>query len=115
MKDLLEEAYEKADPKFLSLVECYASGKSDDEIRDMVYKLYQAAMSHPYPEEWLEECMEVYRVQTIEELRETSWIQLLWETLDEKLDQAEALTESARKICNEPDGLIFMTKHLLMT
>ena len=56
MKDLLEEAYEKADPKFLSLVECYASGKSDDEIRDMVYKLYQAAMSHPYPEEWLEEC-----------------------------------------------------------
>ena len=77
MKDLLEEAYEKADPKFLSLVECYASGKSDDEIRDMVYKLYQAAMSHPYPEEWLEECMEVYRVQTIEELRETSWIQLL--------------------------------------
>ena len=113
MKDLLEEAYEKADPKFLSLVECYASGKSDDEIRDMVYKLYQAAMSHPYPEEWLEECMEVYRVQTIEELRETSWIQLLWETLDEKLDQAEALTESARKICNEPDGPYFYDEALV--
>ena len=113
MKDLLEEAYEKADPKFLSLVECYASGKSDDEIRDMVYKLYQAAMSHPYPEEWLEECMEVYRVQTIEELRETNWIQLLWETLDEKLDQAEALTESARKICNEPDGPCFYDEALV--
>ena len=113
MKDLLEEAYEKADPKFLSLVECYASGKSDDEIRDMVYKLCQAAMSHPYPEEWLEECMEVYRVQTIEELRETSWIQLLWETLDEKLDQAEALTESARKICNEPDGPYFYDEALV--
>ena len=113
MKDLLEEAYEKAEPGFLSLVECYASGKSDDEIRDMVYKLYQAAMSHPYPEEWLEECMEVYRVETIEELRETSWIRLLWETLDEKLDQAEALTERARKLCSEPDGPYFYDEALI--
>ena len=112
MKDLLEQAYEEADPKFLSLVECYASGKSDDEIRDMVYKLYQAAMSHPYPEEWLEECMEVYRVQTIEELRETNWIQLLWETLDEKMDQAEALTEDARKLCADPDGPYFYDEAL---
>ena len=104
MKDLLEEAYEKADPKFLSLVECYASGKSDDEIREMVYKLYNAAMSHPFPEEWLEECLNVYQVENIEDLRKTNWICLLWETLDEKVIQAEALAESARRLCEEPDG-----------
>lgn len=104
MKDLLEEAYEKADPKFLSLVECYASGKSDDEIREMVYKLYNAAMSHPFPEEWLEECLNVYQVENIEDLRKTNWIRLLWETLDEKVIQAEALAESARRLCEEPDG-----------
>ena len=104
MKDLLEEAYEKADPKFLSLVECYASGKSDDEIREMVYKLYNAAMSHPFPEEWLEECLNVYQVENIEDLRKTNWFRLLWETLDEKVIQAEALAESARRLCEEPDG-----------
>ena len=104
MKDLLEEAYKKADPKFLSLVECYASGKSDDEIREMVYKLYNAAMSHPFPEEWLEECLNVYQVENIEDLRKTNWIRLLWETLDEKVIQAEALAESARRLCEEPDG-----------
>lgn len=104
MKDLLEEAYEKADPKFLSLVECYASGKSDDEIREMVYKLYNAAMSHPFPEEWLEECLNVYQVENIEDLRKTNWIRLLWETLDEKVIQAEALAESAGRLCEEPDG-----------
>ena len=112
MKELLEEAYEKADPKFLSLVECYASGKSDDEIRDMVYKLYNAAMSHPFPEEWLEECMEVYRVETVRELRETTWFQLLWETLDEKVIQAEMLAESAVKLCREPDGPYFYEEAL---
>ena len=104
MKELLEEAYEKADPKFLSLVECYASGKSDDEIREMVYKLYNAAMSHPFPEEWLEECLNIYQVENIEDLRKTNWIRLLWETLDEKVIQAEALAESARRLCEEPDG-----------
>ena len=112
MKDILESAYEKADPKFLSLVECYASGKSDEEIRDMVYKLYHAAMSHPFPEEWMEECLEVYQVETIEELRETNWIRLLWETLDEKVVQAEMLAESARKLCREPDGPYFYDEAL---
>ena len=112
MKDLLEAAYEKADSRFLSLVECYASGKSDDEIRDMVYKLYHAAMSHPFPEEWMEECIEVYRVETIEELRKTEWIRLLWETLDEKIVQAEALAESAVKLCREPDGPYFYEEAL---
>lgn len=111
MKELLEEAYEKADPKFLSLVECYASGKSDDEIREMVYKLYNAAMSHPFPEEWLEECLNVYQVENIEDLRKTNWIRLLWETLDEKVIQAEALAESARRLCEEPDGPISTRKH----
>ena len=68
MKDLLEEAYSEADEKFISLVECYATGKNDDNIRDMVLKLYDSAMSQPFPEEWLEKCMEVYRCETLEEL-----------------------------------------------
>lgn len=70
----------------------------------MVYKLYNAAMSHPFPEEWLEECLNVYQVENIEDLRKTNWIRLLWETLDEKVIQAEALAESARRLCEEPDG-----------
>ena len=42
MKELLEEAYSEADEKFISLVECYATGKNDDNIRDMVLKLYDS-------------------------------------------------------------------------
>ena len=34
MKEVLEEAYAQKDEKFLNLVECYANGKTDDEIRD---------------------------------------------------------------------------------
>ena len=35
MKEVLEAAYARKGEKFLSLVECYATGKTDDEIRDM--------------------------------------------------------------------------------
>ena len=58
MKELLEDAYQKKDKKFTELVECYASGKTDDGIREMVFRLYDAAMSHPFPEEWLWGCVE---------------------------------------------------------
>ena len=112
-EELLEEKYQEGDTDFLQFVECFANGKNDENLIEMIWQVYEFSRSHPWPEEWLEECMEVYRVQTIEELRETNWIQLLWETLDEKLDQAEALTESARKICNEPDGPYFYDEALV--
>ena len=78
MKEVLEEAYTQKDEKFLNLVECYANGKTDDEIRDMIYKLYDASMSHPFPEEWIEECLRVYQVDNVEDLRGTKWMTLLW-------------------------------------
>ena len=49
MKELMEEAYQEADEKFISLVECYSQDKTDESITDMVCKLYEAAMSHPFP------------------------------------------------------------------
>ena len=104
MKDLLEEAYSEADEKFISLVECYATGKNDDNIRDMVLKLYDSAMSQPFPEEWLEKCMEVYRCETLEELEKGEWMSLLWDAVEEKIQQAEILIHRALEICDSPEG-----------
>ena len=104
MKEILEEAYGEADPKFLSLVECYATGKNDDAVRDMVLKLYAAAMSQPFPEEWLKDCMKIYRTETLEELRKGDWLKLLWDTVKENILQAESLLVRALEICGQVDG-----------
>ena len=107
MKEVLEEAYAQKDEKFLNLAECYANGKTDDEIRDMIYKLYDASMSHPFPEEWIEECQRVYQVDNVIELRNTKWMTLLWNAALESISEIEELLECATHICREIDGPYF--------
>ena len=104
LKDLLEDAYREKDEKFVDLVECYAPGKTDDNIKEMILKLYEAAASHPFPKEWLSRCLEVYQADSVEELREQEWIKLLWEAVEEELDQAEALAREGAAVCREPGG-----------
>ena len=58
----LEDAYEKKEDKFLRLVECYAPGKTDEELKDLILKVHEASMSHPFPEEWLKVCLQEYQV-----------------------------------------------------
>ena len=107
MKEVLEAAYARKGEKFLSLVECYATGKTDDEIRDMIYKLYDASMSHPFPEEWIEECLEVYQVDSLEDLHDTPWMKLIWDAADESIVQVRELLSRAAAICREESGPYF--------
>ena len=107
MKEVLEAAYARKGEKFLSLVECYATGKTDDEIRDMIYKLYDASMSHPFPEEWIEECLEVYQVDSLEDLHDTLWMKLIWDAADESIVQVRELLSRAAAICREESGPYF--------
>lgn len=57
LKELLEEKYAEKDPAFLHFVECYASGKSDAQLEELILKLYEFSVSDPFPEEWLEHLM----------------------------------------------------------
>lgn len=107
MKEVLEAAYEEKDSRFLCLVESYASGKTDDEIRDMVYKLYDACMSHPFPEEWLEKCLQVYQTANSEQLRGSDWMKMLWDAAYENLAGIRELLDRGVCICREIGGPYF--------
>lgn len=53
LKELLEEEYAAKRPEFLHFVECYASGKNDEVLEDLILRLYEFSTSDPFPEEWL--------------------------------------------------------------
>ena len=53
LKDLLEEEYRVKRPEFLHFVECYATGKNDEVLEELILKLYEFSASDPFPEEWL--------------------------------------------------------------
>lgn len=104
MQELLEEAYEKRDPGFLRLVESYAPGKNDDSLKELVLKVYEASMSHPFPGEWLQECLQMYQVDNLEELYQTEWFRIFWQEVEENLREAKHLQEQAFDACIELHG-----------
>lgn len=104
IKELLEDYYAEDQEKYKKFVECYASGKTDEGLGKLIQKVYDAAMSNPWPLKWLEECLETYQIHSEEELNETNWIRLLWECAQEELEEAKSLAQEAREICLEPGG-----------
>ena len=99
VKALLEEYYAKKDEKFQKFVECFATGKSDENLGNLIQKLYEMAMSNPFPQEWLSGCMDDYRIDSLEELRETEWMRMLWDAVKDELQEAKLLVQEARRIC----------------
>lgn len=101
---LLEDYYSEKQEKYEKFVECFASGKDDEALGGMIQKLYEMAMSNPFPEEWLDACLDDYKIENTEELRETKCIKLLWKAAVDELETAEHLAREARKLCDAPDG-----------
>lgn len=102
--ELLEEYYEAGDKDFLSFIECFASGKTDKKIEDLVLKLHQFSMSYPWPKKWLTEREEAFLLESIEDMKNTNWMKEFLQYLSSMIsDLADRCTE-AISLCNGVGG-----------
>lgn len=92
LEEILEAAYEESDPDFLTFVEWYAPGKNDSGIEKLILKLYEFAVSYPFPEEWLEECLDAYKSESREDIQNTGWMKELMEEIHTQLNNALEVT-----------------------
>jgi len=67
IEELLEEEYEKASEPFIQIVESYASGKNDNPLKELIFRIYRFAMSNPWPDEWFDSCSEKLEIHTLED------------------------------------------------
>lgn len=104
LKELFEDFYSRSDEDFLNFVECYAPGKTDEGLKELVLKLYDTAMSNPYPLEWLGDCIKAYEIEDGKDLEKQEWFQALWESVIQVITQAEALFTQGLSVCQEPGG-----------
>lgn len=103
LKELLEEEYTAKRPEFLQFVECYASGKNDKVLEDLILKLYEFSTSDPFPEQWLQARLKDQSVYGDEKLLEH--VRRILTSL---------LTENQRAIelCNGMGGPLFYEEAL---
>ncbi|MGP3560543.1 helicase-exonuclease AddAB subunit AddA [Geobacillus sp. BK01] len=63
LEELLEEEYGKADnERFFAVVDAYTGDRSDAELQEMIFALYEFSRSHPTPDEWLAGLVSMYDV-----------------------------------------------------
>ncbi|MDO4621904.1 MAG: helicase-exonuclease AddAB subunit AddA [Eubacteriales bacterium] len=90
--------------RFTDFVDAYANGRNDRKLEEMILRIYTFAMSDPYPDAWLERCIDNFRIGSGEELLQTSWMREI--TADMRLRVKEAAA-NARKLvqrAEETDG-----------
>lgn len=103
-EELLEEKYREGDTDFLQFVECFANGKNDENLIEMIWQVYEFSRSHPWPEEWLEECKKNYDIDTLEDLISSEWMKMICEQVDQTLNDLEIIRTEALKVANSPYG-----------
>ena len=77
LTELLEEWYQEGTEEFHACVEYFTGGSSDRALEEYIGKLHGFAISHPWPEEWLKEREEDYKITDVSELESQEWMEYL--------------------------------------
>lgn len=97
LEKVLEKHYEEKEEEFFHFVESYSTGKTDKDLENMILQLYQFAMSYPWPNEWLAQCVRQYQLESFKELEESDWYQYIVAniqiTMQEMIEQMEQLID----------------------
>ncbi|MDD2968543.1 MAG: helicase-exonuclease AddAB subunit AddA [Lachnospiraceae bacterium] len=103
-QEVLEEAFEKADPSFLHCVECFSKPGREGMVMDYACSLYDFAMSYPFPLTWLEDCRKTYQGNSQEAFFESKMIIDLIATVRMQLFEYIGLLDTAIQHCREEGG-----------
>lgn len=104
LEGILEEYYEKEEEAFIAFAESFGSAKNDDAIIGYVKKLYDAAMSQPYPEEWLLSLTKGFCVSE-QEFKTHPMLEQVMRQVRECLKECQAVLDRLFRLAKEPDGV----------
>ena len=104
MEELLERYYEEGNEQFQNFVECFASGKDDRKLEELILQVYEFSRSYPSPEKWLQHCVEQYAFADLEEMGQSEFVKhILWNVRNYLNDLQEVIT-SGLAVCDCEDG-----------
>ena len=101
LDELLEDSYEKGSENFLYMIESLTSIKDDGNIKEYILKLYEFAMSNPWPKEWLDSTVAQYYYEDFEE---SPWFEFLMSDVKAVLEDCRQELQEALDITQETDG-----------
>ncbi|MGF2615302.1 helicase-exonuclease AddAB subunit AddA [Rossellomorea vietnamensis] len=105
LDELFEEEYGKEDnDSFYKLVDTFTNDRSDAALQDMIRKLYDFSRSHPDPDAWLGNLVDMYDVEEEGSIDDLPFIEALKFDVLLSLKGAQALFQQAYDLTKEPGG-----------
>ncbi|WP_167511245.1 helicase-exonuclease AddAB subunit AddA [Pseudobutyrivibrio xylanivorans] len=109
--DLLSESLESGDEDFKLLADAYITGRKTGALKEMVTSLHDKATSFPWVDEWYDDALRIYDINTEEELASSEFIKCILERtnlivgqLSEKLSNIVSLYDED---CGSKDKELF--------
>lgn len=112
--DLLSEYLESRDADFMLLADSYISGRRTDSLQSMVFALQEKATSFAWEDEWYDNALRLYDINSVEELEDSSFIKEIVTFTDIYL---KSITASVKRLvdlyeedCSSTDREIFTSE-----
>ena len=86
LDEIFEEKYIENDEDFLDLIDIYTKYNKDEELEDLILKIYNYIQSDPFPDEWLENKVNMFNVQKEINFSDTKWGEIITNYCDEILE-----------------------------
>lgn len=103
--NLFEEEYSKTDnDAFFAVVDSFTSDRNDENLETIVLELYDFARSHPDPNQWLQQIIQMYNVEETMHIEELPFIGPVFYHIDLQLEGAKSLLQEAYELTKVPGG-----------
>ena len=79
LEEVFDNLYEAKNEDFIKLIETYCGYRNDDNLKEIILKIYRYIQSMPYPAEWLEKQVEKFNIRDEQDFSETVWGKLIIE------------------------------------
>jgi len=107
LNDLFEKKYDEENEDFLKLVDAYGEYRGDENLQNLVMKIYSFASSAAFPKDWINEKVEMFSKasNSEEDFAKTIWGKILINELKEVTTAAKDNVKSALEVTSKYEEL----------
>ena len=110
LEEVFEEQYTQNRESFIELLNTYATYRGDEPLKELILTIYTYMQSMPFPEKWLQEKVEMFNEEQIqdEDFASTIWGKILLQDLSEVILQNTYMLKNVKR---KLDQLIELEKY----
>ena len=95
LDDLFEQKYTENDKNFIELLENYTNYRGDEALQELVLKIYKFIQSSPFPIKWLQEKLELLKIED-KDISQTIWGKLIIQTVEDDIQESIMQLETVK-------------------